>query len=201
MLKTAVLAVVGMLGILGIGTMARADDHPAPPPGTAPGEVLKFTMKDIDGKDVDLSKYKGRVILMVNVASKCGNTPQYKSLEAIYEKYKDKGFVILGFPANNFGAQEPGTDGEIKEFCTANYNVTFPIFSKISVKGDDIAPLYKTLTEFKSEKVTPGSISWNFEKFLIGRDGAIVDRFAPRTKPDSDKVIAAIEAELDKKKE
>ena len=145
----------------------------------------------IDGTPAHLSDWSGKVRLIVNVASKCGFTPQYKELEAIYEKYKDQGFVIAGFPANNFGAQEPGTNDEIKTFCTRNYKVTFPMYSKISVKGSDIAPLYDYLT-----KSTGGDIKWNFTKILIGKDGAIVSRFESKVKPDDPEVTAAIEKAL-----
>ncbi|MBI1337896.1 MAG: redoxin domain-containing protein [Phycisphaera sp.] len=158
-------------------------------------------MKDIDGQDVKLSTYLGKVILMVNVASKCGNTPQYKALEAQYEKYKDKGFVILGFPANNFGGQEPGSNEQIKEFCTSKYDVTFPMFAKVSVKGDDTCPLYKHLTALDPTPgpASGGDITWNFEKFLIDREGKVVARFTPRTKPDADIVTGAIEKALELK--
>ena len=132
----------------------------------SPKSVLDFTMRDIDGKDVKLKKYKGNVILLVNVASKCGYTPQYEGLETVYERYKDKGFVTLGFPANNFGGQEPGTEAEIKEFCTSKYHVTFPMFAKISVKGDDQDPLYKFLTSKETNPNFAGDITWNFNKFL-----------------------------------
>ena len=164
--------------------------------------ALNFRMKSLDGKDVDLSKYLGKVVLMVNVASRCGNTPQYKPLEALNKKYKDQGLAILGFPANNFGAQEPGTDKDIHEFCTLNYGVDFDMFSKISVKNDsngDKAPLYKYLTEQDPIGKKGGDISWNFEKFLIDRHGNVVARFTPRTQPDSPEVVKAIEAELAKK--
>ncbi len=156
-------------------------------------------MKNIDGKDVDLSKYKGEVVLIVNVASKCGLTPQYKQLEAVYSKYKDKGFAVLGFPANQFGAQEPGTDSEIKQFCTSKYSVDFPMFSKIVVKGDGIHPLYQLLTAQETDPQEKGDINWNFEKFLVDRDGKVVKRFNPRVKPDAPEVIEAIETELNKK--
>lgn len=158
-------------------------------------EVLDHKMKDIDGKEVDLSKYKGQVVLIVNVASKCGLTPQYKQLVEINKKYKDQGFTILGFPANNFMSQEPGTDAEIKTFCSTK-GVDFPMFSKISVKGDDTNPLYKELTSKEANGEFGGAITWNFEKFLISKEGKVVARFAPRTKPDADEVIAKIEAEL-----
>jgi len=159
--------------------------------------IYDFTVKDIDGKDVKLENYKGKVVLIVNVASKCGFTPQYEGLQKIYTKYKDQGFVILGFPANNFMGQEPGTNEEIKQFCSLNYNVTFPMFSKISVKGKDIAPLYQYLTEKETNPEFSGKISWNFNKFLIDRQGKIVARFGSRAKPESQEVIAAIEKALE----
>jgi glutathione peroxidase len=155
-------------------------------------------VKTIDGQDVALSQYAGKVVLIVNVASKCGNTPQYKALEAMYQQYKDRGFVILGFPANNFHAQEPGTDAEIKAFCTATYDVQFPMFSKISVKGPDIAPLYKYLTNVDTQPTHKGDITWNFEKFLIGRDGKVVARFTPKVTPDDPQVVAAVAAAVAK---
>jgi len=161
--------------------------------------ALNFKVKDIDGKDVDLSKYKGEVVLIVNVASQCGLTPQYKQLEEVYTKYKGKGFAVLGFPANQFGAQEPGTDAEIKQFCTSKYDVDFPMFSKIIVKGEGIHPLYEFLTTQETAPQEKGDINWNFEKFLLGRDGNVVKRFSPRVKPDAPEVVEAIEAELSKK--
>lgn len=160
---------------------------------------LQYTVKDIDGKDVPLSQYQGKVVLIVNVASKCGNTPQYKQLEELHKKYADKGLVILGFPANEFGHQEPGTDAQIKEFCTSTYQVDFPMFSKIVVKGDGQADLYKNLTSKETDPQFAGDITWNFEKFLIGRDGKVVGRFTPKTKPDAPAVVKAIETQLEKK--
>jgi glutathione peroxidase len=160
---------------------------------------LQFTVKDIDGKDVDLAQYKGKVVMIVNVASKCGNTPQYKQLEDLNKKYKEQGLVILGFPANEFGKQEPGTNEQIKEFCTSTYQVDFPMFSKIVVKGAGQADLYKYLTSKETNPAHAGDITWNFEKFLIGRDGQVVDRFKPKTKPDAPEVVKAIETELAKK--
>lgn len=157
---------------------------------------LDFKMKTIDGEQKNLSEYKGKVVLMVNVASKCGLTPQYKGLEALYEKYKDKGLVIIGFPANNFGQQEPGTEAEIKQFCTSKYNVTFPMMSKISVKGDDKHPLYKFLTEGQAGDDFAGDIEWNFAKFLIDRNGNVIARFSSRTTPESPQVSAEIEKAL-----
>ncbi|MBN1464970.1 glutathione peroxidase [candidate division KSB1 bacterium] len=156
---------------------------------------LDFIMTSIDGQSIDLSRYAGQVILMVNVASKCGLTPQYEGLQHLYEKYKDQGFVILAFPANNFLGQEPGTNEEIQTFCSVNYGVTFPMFAKISVKGKDQHPLYHYLTDGKSHEFG-GAIQWNFEKFLIGKDGVIKARFSPKTKPQDEAVIAAIENEL-----
>jgi glutathione peroxidase len=153
------------------------------------------TMKSIDGTDVDLGSYQGKVVLVVNVASRCGATPQYEGLQALYEKYKDKGFVVLGFPANDFGAQEPGSDDQIKEFCTSKYDVTFPMFSKITVKGADKPKLYQVLTETANPA---GDIGWNFEKFLIGKDGKVAGRFKTRVSPDDAALVAAIEAALAK---
>jgi glutathione peroxidase len=165
--------------------------QPAPP-------VLNFTMKSLTGQDVALSRYQGKVILMVNVASKCGHTPQYKPLEALYTKYGPRGFMILGFPANDFHQQEPGTDAEISEFCTKNYGVTFDMFSKVVVKGEGQCPLYQFLTSADTDPKFPGQITWNIEKFLISRDGQIVNRFSPKTQPDAPEVVSAIEAELAK---
>lgn len=157
--------------------------------------ILGFTLDSIDGKPAPLADYKGEVILVVNVASKCGYTPQYSALEAVYEKYKDQGFVILGFPANNFGAQEPGTNAEIKTFCTRKYNVSFPMYAKISVKGSDQAPLYAYLTKETGPGIT-GEIQWNFTKFLVDRNGKVVQRFEPEVTPDSKQVTEAIEKQL-----
>jgi len=158
--------------------------------------IYDFTMRDIDGKDVSLADFKGKVLLIVNVASKCGFTPQYAGLEKLYKTYADRGLVVLGFPANNFLGQEPGTEADIKQFCTLTYGVTFPMFSKISVKGEDIHPLYKFLTSKETNPEFGGAISWNFNKFLIGRDGRIVGRFGSRTKPDDQELIAAVEKAL-----
>jgi glutathione peroxidase len=156
--------------------------------------IYDFTMKSIDGKPVPLASFKGKLTLVVNVASKCGFTPQYTGLEALYEKYKAQGFVIAGFPANNFLSQEPGTDQEIKTFCSNKYNVTFPLFSKISVKGDDQAPLYKFLTDKSSNPSTGGDIKWNFTKFLVDRNGNIIQRFESAVTPEQ--MDAAIEKAL-----
>jgi glutathione peroxidase len=156
-----------------------------------PSSIQEFTLNSIDGSPVPLSTYKGKIALVVNVASQCGYTPQYEGLEALYKKYKDKGFVILGFPANNFGGQEPGTNAEIKTFCTRTYSVDFPMFSKISVKGSDQAPLYQYLT-----KTGGGDIQWNFTKFLVDRDGKVLQRFESDVEPESPDVIKAVEAAL-----
>jgi glutathione peroxidase len=158
--------------------------------------VYDFTLSSIEGQAAPLAAYKGKVLLMVNVASKCGFTPQYEALEGLYEKYKTKGLVVLGFPANNFLSQEPGTNSEIKDFCERTYHVKFPMYSKISVKGDDKAPLYHFLTEKETNPTTSGEIKWNFTKFLVSKDGRILARFEPAVKPDSPEVIAAIEKAL-----
>ena len=158
----------------------------------AASSVYDFTLPNIDGKPMPLAGFKGKVVLMVNVASQCGYTPQYTALEAIYEKYKDQGFVIVGFPANNFGAQEPGTNEEIKTFCTRKYSVTFPMYSKVSVKGDDQTPLYQYLTKQTPAPIA-GDIKWNFTKFLVDRKGVVVQRFESKVTPDSADVTSAIE--------
>src|SRR3954454_12312451 len=163
---------------------AVADDKASGP--------LGFTLKDIKGNPVELSKYKGKVVLLVNVATYCGNTPQYKGLEELYEKHKDQGLVVIGVPANEFGKQEPGTNEEIEKFCTSKYNVSFPMMSKIVVKGEGIDPLYKYLTAVDTKPQKAGDITWNFEKFLIGRDGQVKARFAPKAKPDSKEVTQAV---------
>lgn len=155
--------------------------------------IHEFTMNTIDGKPLKLEEYKGKVVLIVNVASKCGNTPQYEGLEKIYKQYNAKGFVILGFPANNFMGQEPGSDADIKQFCTSKYGVSFPMFSKISVKGDDIHPLFQFLTQ---KSTPPGDVRWNFGKFLVGKDGKIIARFDPKLSPESTELTSAIEAAL-----
>jgi len=157
--------------------------------------IYGFTLDSIDGKPAPLADYKGKVVLLVNVASQCGYTPQYSALESIYEKYKDRGFVVLGFSANNFGAQEPGTNEEIKSFCTRKYAVSFPMYAKISVRGDDQAPLYAYLTKDTAKGIR-GEIKWNFTKFLVGRNGNVVQRFEPKVTPDSKEVITAIEKQL-----
>jgi glutathione peroxidase len=160
--------------------------------GTSAESIYEFSLKSIEGKETPLAKYRGKVLLVVNVASKCGMTPQYEGLEKLYRAKKDQGFLILGFPANEFNGQEPGTDAEIQAFCTSKYDVTFPMFSKIVVKGEGIHPLYKWLTAQTGGK----EIEWNFAKFLIGRDGRILKRFDPRTKPDAADIQTAVDAAL-----
>jgi glutathione peroxidase len=157
----------------------------------AASSVHDFTLTSIDGKAVPLSSYKGKVVLLVNVASKCGYTPQYTGLQSLYTKYKDKGLVVVGVPANNFGGQEPGTNEEIQTFCSRNYNVTFPMMSKVSVKGEDKTPLYGYLTEN-----TGGDVKWNFTKFLVDKNGRIVSRFESKVTPDSPELTSAVEKAL-----
>ncbi len=181
------------LGVCLMSTNSGAEDKAD---AKKAGQAISFTMQSLDGKDVDLKSYAGKVVLVVNTASECGLTPQYKDLQAIYEKYKDKGLVVLGFPCNQFGKQEPGTAKEISEFCTKNYGVTFDMFAKVEVNKENACPLYKYLTSKEAPPVGKGPISWNFEKFLINRQGELVNRFGPRTQPDAAEVIAAIEKEL-----
>ena len=188
------------LAVAALGSAAFYHHHLANTVEAAAAKsVLDFKMRDIDGRDVKLKQYKGKVILVVNVASKCGYTPQYQGLQSTYVKYKDKGFVTLGFPANNFGGQEPGTEKEIKEFCESKFGVTFPMFAKISVKGDDIDPLYKFLTSKETNPDFAGDITWNFNKFLVDRHGKVVARFTSKQTPDGPDVTAAIEKYLAEK--
>jgi len=154
-----------------------------------------FTVKTIDGESYSLSQLKGKKVMVVNTASKCGLTPQYETLEAIYKQYKDKNFVIIGFPANNFMSQEPGTNSEIKNFCSEKYSITFPMMQKISVKGDDMAPLYKWLTSKTENGVMDSEVKWNFQKYLIDEMGKLIDVIPPKEKPDSEKVIKWIKGE------
>ena len=184
------LFAVAAATFVGMAFVANAADE-------APKTALSFTVKDIDGKEVDLAKkYEGKVALIVNTASKCGFTPQYEQLVGLQTKYKDKGFAVLGFPANNFKEQEPGTEAEIKEFCATEYSVNFDLFSKISVAGDDQAPLYKYLTSEETNKGFGGEIGWNFTKFVVGKDGKVVARFDSKVKPDAPEVVKAIEDAL-----
>jgi len=175
-----------LFAIFGVATvMARAES------------IYDIKVKDIDGKETTLAPYKGKVMLIVNVASHCGFTPQYTALEADYQAHKDKGLVVVGFPCNQFGGQEPGSDEVIKQFCTSKYDVTFPLFDKIEVNGENRHPLYVHLAG--PDSAFPGNIRWNFTKFLIGRDGRIIQRFDSKVKPDSPEVIQAITAALAEK--
>ena len=158
------------------------------------GPLYDIPLKDIKGQPTSLKPYEGKVMLIVNVASKCGNTPQYKQLEELHQKYQQGRLAVLGFPCNDFGGQEPGTNEQIQEFCTSKYSVTFPLFDKVVVKGPDKHPLYEALSGPSSP--FPGDVKWNFGKFLVGKDGKILARFEPKTKPDAPEVIAAIEAAL-----
>jgi glutathione peroxidase len=170
--------------VLGATAALGADSKP----------LADIPLKDIDGKPASLKDYSGKVLLLVNVASKCGNTPQYAGLEAIYEKYRDRGLVVLGFPCNDFGAQEPGTNAQVKEFCTTKYKVTFPMFDKLHVKGKEQHPLYAALTG--KDGAFPGDVKWNFGKFLVGRDGRPLQRIEPGVKPEDPKLVKAIEDAL-----
>ncbi len=158
--------------------------------------IYDCTLPDIDGRSVNLGAFQGRVLLLVNVASRCGFTPQYAGLQQLYTRYQSRGLVVLGFPANNFLGQEPGTDAEIKTFCTTKYNVTFPLLAKLSVKGADQHPLYRFLTSKETNPDFAGAITWNFNKFLVGRDGKILARFGSRTAPDDKELVAAVEKAL-----
>lgn len=178
----------------------NAAQKPMTPNAIAPN-IYGFATKDIEGKPVKLDKYKGQVVLVVNVASQCGLTPQYKGLQAIYAKYKDQGLVIVGFPANDFGNQEPGSEGEIKTFCETTFGVTFPMMEKTVVKGEGKSPLFAWLIEKSAEKTGKrDEIEWNFGKFLVHRDGSTVERFSPRETPESPEVVAAIEKALAQKR-
>jgi glutathione peroxidase len=164
----------------------------------AASSVYDFTMPALNGSPTPLAGFKGKVVLVVNVASQCGYTPQYEGLQALYAKYRDQGFVIAGFPANNFGGQEPGTNEEIGAFCKSKFGVTFPMFSKISVKGSDQAPLYRFLTDKSANPKTGGEIQWNFTKFLVDRTGKVIQRFEPAVEPESKELVSAVESTLKK---
>ena len=176
------------VAVAGLALPSMADEKTG-----AKVSALEFSLKDIKGSPVELSKYKGKVVLFVNVASKCGLTPQYKGLEALYEKYKKDGLVVIGVPANEFGGQEPGSNEEIEKFCTTKYNVTFPMMSKVVVKGKGIDPLYAFLTSQDTKPAAKGDISWNFEKFVVGKDGKVIARFSPRTDLDDTTLVDTIE--------
>ena len=152
-----------------------------------------FVVSDISGNDFELKQLKGKKVLVVNTASKCGLTPQYEDLQKLYDQYKDKNFVIIGFPANNFAKQEPGTDSEIQEFCSVNYGVTFPMMSKVSVKGKDIHPLYSWLTSKEKNNLEDSSVKWNFQKYLLDEEGKLLTHFSPKTKPFDPKIIELLD--------
>ena len=165
----------------------------------AASNIHEFTMDALNGTPTPLANFKGKVLLVVNVASQCGFTYQYEGLQALFKKYESQGFMIAGFPANNFGGQEPGSNEEIGAFCKSKFGVTFPMFSKISVKGGDKAPLYQFLTDKKSNPTTGGEINWNFTKFLVDRNGKVLQRFEPAVEPNSKEVLSAVEAALKSK--
>ncbi len=181
------------LAAIALCAVAVADDKPKEATMTGP---LQFKMKDIAGKEVDLATYKGKVVLVVNVASKCGYTKQYKGLQELYDKYKADGLVVIGVPANEFGGQEPGQDDEIAKFCESKYGVTFPMMGKVVVKGEGKAPLYKHLTEKETNPKHAGEIGWNFEKFLISRNGEVVGRYKSSVDPLADTLTEAVKKEL-----
>lgn len=181
------LALIGVLA----ASVALAQEKGAKVPA-----ALNFTMKTLDGKDVELSKYQGKVVLLVNVASQCGYTPQYKGLQGLHDKYATQGLAVVGVPCNDFGKQEPGSSEEIATFCKKNYGVTFDMLGKVAIKGKDAAPLYQYLTSKEKNPKTGGDVAWNFTKFLIGKNGEVVARFEPAVKPEN--LAAAIEAELKK---
>jgi glutathione peroxidase len=180
--RAALRRVALAAGALVLGLAAHAADGP---------DVLSLTMKRLDGSEQDLAAYKGRVVLLVNTASKCGFTPQYEGLEALYRKYEARGFVVLGFPSNDFKQQEPGSDAQIQEFCRATYDVQFPMFSKISVTGDAMHPLYRMLTSLPVP--LGGPVAWNFQKYLVDRSGHVVAKFAPATKPEDPALVSQLE--------
>lgn len=198
---TAVAAGVAVIAVLAQGAIAKPAKPPSPnkpaataaQPGVRAVDLYQFNVQTIDGTQRSLADFKGKTLLIVNTASECGNTRQYKSLETLYEKYAPKGFTVLAFPANNFGGQEPGSNAEIKTFCSTRYKTTFPLFAKISVKGKDIAPLYHYLT---TESGFPGDVGWNFAKFLVNPDGKVVARFEPSLDPLKPEVTKKIESTL-----
>jgi glutathione peroxidase len=190
-----------LMGALVMTQAASAAGAKSKTEKSAKAAILDHEMETLEGEKVNLAeKYKGKVVLLVNVASKCGNTPQYKPLEALHEKYGKEGLAIVGIPCNQFGKQEPGSAKDITEFCEKNYGVKFDMMAKVDVNGDNAAPLYKQLTSKETDPKFAGKINWNFEKFLFNRNGKVVARFSPKTQPDSPEVVAAIEKELAKKK-
>ena len=187
------LAVLGLVVAAAFALAVSPYLRNTTPPGPVGGTVYDFQVNDIEGRPVKLSKYRGKVLLVVNVASKCGLTAQYQGLQALFQKYRSRGLVVLGFPANDFAGQEPGTDAEVKSFCQLNYGVTFPMFSKVSVKGETAHPLYRWLL---AQTEDTSDVDWNFHKILVGRDGKVSKRFKARTKPDDPAFVAAVESAL-----
>src|SRR5208283_4581319 len=190
---------LAIAGLFAMSQAVSADDQTAEKSAAKTPAALNFKVQSLEGKEVDLAQYQGKVVLVVNVASKCGLTPQYKALEALFQKYNGQGLVILGFPCNQFSGQEPGTAEEIRTFCTSKYNVTFPLMAKVEVNGAGACDLYKNLKALDAKPKGPGEITWNFEKFVIGRNGAVVARFQPKTTPDAAEITKVIESELGKK--
>lgn len=188
LVRLSLFCMCAALAILAQGNL-MAEEKPVP-------ESLNFTMKSLEGKEVDLKEYQGKVLLVVNVASRCGATPQYEAMQDLHKTFKEDGLVVLGFPCNQFGAQEPGSAEQIREFCSTNYGVTFPLFEKIDVNGENAAPLYRYLTSVDTKPKKSGKIGWNFEKFLLNRQGEVVARFGTGTQPDDPQVVEAIRAEL-----
>jgi len=182
-----VAACVGLVALVSVGLIQGAEQVPG---------MLQLTMNRLDGKATPLANYQGKVLLVVNVASQCGYTPQYAGLEQLHEKYAARGLAVLGFPANEFGAQEPGSNAEIADFCQKNYGVKFDVFAKVVVKGPGQCELYKILTSPGADPKFAGDVKWNFEKFLVGRDGKVIGRFASHVEPDDDKLVSAIETAL-----
>jgi len=191
MFKYAFLLLIAVVTVTGCATSNATEQE-----STKVSKPLSFTMKSLDGKDVDLSKYQGKVVLIVNVASKCGLTGQYEQLQELHDRYAEEGLAILGFPCNQFLSQEPGTATEIKEFCRVNYGVTFDMFAKVDVKGENACEFYRFLTSLDTKPKGAGQVSWNFEKFVIDRNGFVVARFGSRTKPDASEIVRLIESEL-----
>lgn len=203
MTKTMLCATISV----GLLLVSSCREEPIAPPGASAStsaegpvpereSVYSFALEDIDGHPTALRAFRGKVLLLVNVASKCGHTKQYEGLQALYEKYGDRGLVVLAFPANNFGGQEPGTNEQIKQFCSATYGVTFPVFAKISVRGDDIHPLYRFLTSSQGNPRFAGEIAWNFTKFLVGREGDLIGRYEPAVDPLDGQLVTDVEAAL-----
>jgi glutathione peroxidase len=194
MLKYFACLICGLSIVLSCA--AFSDEGENDEPVVQEESALRFKMNTLAGKEVDLASYEGKVVMIVNVASKCGRTPQYEQLQELHEEYAKEGLAILGFPCNQFGKQEPGTPEEIQEFCELNYGVEFDLFAKIEVNGDDACPLYQLLTSIESEPLETGDVGWNFEKFILDRNGFLVARFGSRVKPDEDDVLAVLEREL-----